>query len=129
VAAYNKGMSKVFARIRDFLILHYCRTERRDSQLWRDVTAMELPDTLAFRLHAWRQTGALNMYAAEGFESASWLAIHSGLGHWPERLDPVLDEVPLEEAREALRQRREQIAAMVAAMPTHDAYLRSVVRR
>ena len=129
VAAYNKGMTKVFARIRDFVILHYCLTERRDSQLWRDVTAMELPDTLAFRLHAWRQTGALNMYSAEGFESASWLAIHSGLGNWPEHLDPVLNEVPFEEAREALRQRREQIAAMVENMPTHDAYLRSVVRK
>jgi tryptophan halogenase len=129
VAAYNKGMTKVFARIRDFIILHYCLTERRDSQLWRDVTAMELPDTLAFRLHAWRQTGALNMYAAEGFESASWLAIHSGLGNWPEHLDPVLGEVPFEEAREALRQRREQIAAMVEKMPIHDAYLRNVVRK
>jgi tryptophan halogenase len=129
VVAYNKGMSKVYARIRDFIILHYCRTERRDSQLWRDVTAMELPDTLAFRLHAWRQTGALNMYSAEGFESSSWLAIHSGLGNWPEHLDPVLNEVPFEEAREALRQRREQIAAMVENMPTHDAYLRSVVRK
>ena len=129
VAAYNKGMSKVFANIRDFLILHYCRSQRRDSQLWRDVTAMELPDTLAFRLHAWRQTGALNMYSAEGFESASWLAIHSGLGNWPEHLDPVLNEVPLEEAREALRQRRAQIVKMVENMPTHDAYLRAVVRK
>jgi tryptophan halogenase len=130
VAAYNKGMSKVFAGLRDFIILHYCRTERRDSQLWRDMTAMELPDTLAFRLHAWRQTGALEMYsAAEGFGPSSWLAIHSGMGNWPEHLDPVLNEVPFEEAREALRQRREQIAAMVENMPTHDAYLRSVVRK
>jgi len=93
----------------------------------RDVTAMELPDTLAFRLHAWRQTGVLEMYsAAEGFGPSSWLAIHSGMGNWPEHLDPVLGEVPFEEAREALRQRREQIAAMVETMPTHDAYLRSV---
>jgi tryptophan halogenase len=129
VTAYNKGMSKVFAHMRDFLILHYCRTERRDSQLWRDVTSMKLPDTLTFRLHAWRQTGALNMYVAEGFESASWLAIHSGLGHWPERLDPVLGEVPLEEAREALHQRRAQIAAMVEQMPIHDVYLRAVVHK
>ena len=48
------------------------------------------------------------------------------MGNWPEHLDPVLGEVPFEEAREALRQRREQIAAMVETMPTHDAYLRSV---
>jgi len=119
----------MFARIRDFIILHYCLTERRDSQFWRDMATKELPDTLAFRMHAWRQTGALTLYSAEGFEPASWLAIHAGMGNWPERLDPVLNEVPFEEARQALRQRREQIAAMAAAMPTHDAYLRSLVRK
>jgi hypothetical protein len=129
VSGYNKDMAKAFARIRDFIILHYCLTERRDSQLWRDMAAMELPDTLAFRLHAWRQTGALNQYSEEGFEPASWLAIHAGMGNWPERTDPVLDEVPREEALRALHQRRDQLAAYVAGMPTHGAYLRSVLRR
>ena len=129
VEMYNRSMAKMFARIRDFIILHYCLTERRDSQFWRDMATKELPDTLAFRMHAWRQTGALTLYSAEGFEPASWLAIHAGMGNWPERLDPVLNEVPFEEARQALRQRREQIAAMAAAMPTHDAYLRSLVRK
>jgi tryptophan halogenase len=130
VEQYNRSMTKMFARIRDFIILHYCLTGRRDSQFWRDMATKELPDTLAFKMHAWRQTGALNLYStAEGFESSSWLAIYAGMGHWPEHLDPVLNEVPLEEARQALRQRREQIAAMAAGMPTHDAYLRSVVRK
>ena len=127
VAAYNRGMTNVFARIRDFVVLHYCLTARRDSQLWRDVTSMDLPDTLAFRLHVWRQTGVLRQYGEEGFEPASWLAIHSGNGNWPEHLDPVFNEVPLDEARQALRQRRDQIAAMVATMPLHEDYLRGIL--
>jgi tryptophan halogenase len=128
VQLYNRSMAKMFARIRDFIIPHYCLTGRRDSQFWRDMATKELPDTLAFKMHAWRQTGALNLYdTSEGFESSSWLAIYAGMGNWPEYLDPVLNEVPLEEARQALRQRREQIAAMAEGMPTHDAYLRSVV--
>jgi tryptophan halogenase len=129
VAAYNRGMTNVFARIRDFVVLHYCLTARRDSQLWRDMATMDLPDTLAFRLHVWRQTGVLRQYGEEGFEAASWLAIHAGNGNWPEHLDPVFNEVPLEEARQALRQRREQIAAMVATMPLHDDYLRAILRK
>jgi tryptophan halogenase len=120
-------MGKLFARIRDFIIMHYCLTGRRDSQFWRDMASKALPDTLAFKLHAWRQTGALNLYTAEGFESSSWLAVHAGMGNWPDYLDPVLDEVPLEEARQALRRRREQFAAMAEGMPAHDAYLRGVV--
>ncbi|MEO7497334.1 MAG: tryptophan halogenase family protein [Massilia sp.] len=129
VAAYNRGMVNAFARIRDFIILHYCLTERRDSQLWRDVASMELPETLAFKMHAWRHTGALNMYPEEGFEAASWLAIHAGMGNWPERTDPVINEVPREEAVRALRERHANIAAYVAGMPTHDAFLRSVLAR
>ena len=124
VAAYNRGMSNAFARIRDFIILHYCLTERRDSAMWRDMASMELPDTLDFKLHAWRQTGALSQYKEEGFEAASWLAIYAGMGCWPERINPVLNEVPRAEALQALHQRRDHYAAVVAAMPTHDALLR-----
>jgi tryptophan halogenase len=128
VAHYNRNITKMFARIRDFIIPHYCLTARRDSQFWRDMATKALPDTLDFKMHAWRQTGALNLYdTAEGFESSSWLSIYAGMGNWPEYLDPVFDEVPLEEARQALHQRRDQFAAMVDRMPTHDAYLRSVL--
>jgi tryptophan halogenase len=130
VATYNKNMVKAFTTIRDFLLLHYCLTERRDSQLWRDMASMELPETLAFRMHVWRQTGALSsQYREEGFEAASWLAIHAGMGNWPERTDPVLNEVPREEALQALHKRRDDIAAYVKGMPTHAAYLDSVLSR
>jgi tryptophan halogenase len=57
------------------------------------------------------------------------LAIHAGMGHWPERADPALRELAPEAARQALLQRRDSIAAVVAAMPSHDAYLRSVLAR
>ena len=126
---YNTGMARQFARIRDFIILHYCLTARRDSPLWRAMASMDLSDTLAFKLHAWRQAGVLHQYAWEGFDAHSWLAIHAGMGHWPERADPGLEELTREEALQALRQRRARFAAVVAAMPTHEAYLRRMVAR
>ena len=129
VAHYNKGMTRVFERIRDFIILHYCLTERRDSQLWRDMASMELPETLDFKMHVWRQTGSLNMNGEEGFEATSWLAIHAGMGNWPVRADPLLAEVPVAEALQALHQRRDHYAAVVAGMPTHEAFLRRVLER
>jgi tryptophan halogenase len=129
VAGYNRGMAKVFEHIRDFIILHYCLTERRDSALWRDMASMDLPETLVFKLHAWRQTGSLNMYGEEGFGANSWLAIHAGMGNWPARADPVLAEVPRAEVVQALHQRRDHFAAVVAGMPAHDAFLRRVLGR
>jgi tryptophan halogenase len=129
LAGYNAGMVRQFERVRDFIILHYRLTARRDSALWREMAAMELPDTLAFKIHAWRQTGALHQYGDEGFDATSWLAIHAGMGHWPEHADPALREVAPEAALLGLRQRRADIAAAVAAMPTHDDYLRAVLAR
>jgi len=127
VDAYNTGMRRQFERIRDFIILHYCLTSRRDSRMWRDMASMELPETLAFKLHAWREAGALHQYDEEGFDATSWLAIHAGMGHWPQRADPSLLDLPHEDALRALRFRRDSIAASVAAMPTHEAYLNSVL--
>ncbi|UGQ44550.1 tryptophan halogenase family protein [Massilia endophytica] len=127
VAGFNAGMARQFARVRDFIILHYCLTQRRDSGMWRAMAAMELPETLAFKIHAWRQAGVLHQYSEEGFDATSWLAIHAGMGHWPERADPALHDIAPDAALQAMRQRRDSIAAAVAAMPAHEAYLGRVL--
>jgi tryptophan halogenase len=129
IAQYNAGSVQQFARIRDFLVLHYCLTTRRDSALWRDMADMALPDTLAYRLHAWRESSVLLTYNEEGFDATSWLAIHAGMEHWPQRPDPVLQELPVAEAQQALSQRRAAIAALVVKMPEHSQYLRQVLGR
>jgi len=126
---YNTGVVRQFARIRDFIILHYCLSERRDSPFWRAMTGMELPDTLAFKLQAWREAGVLRQYDEEGFDETSWLAIHAGMQHWPRRQDPTLAEIPAADALRWLRERRRQIAAMVSALPTHKVYLDHVLGR
>lgn len=129
VDGYNAGMARQFARVRDFIILHYRLTARRDSALWRTMASMALPETLAFKIRAWRQAGVLHQYGDEGFDATSWLAIHAGMGHWPEHADPALEEVAPELALRGLRQRRDSIAAAVAAMPGHDQFLRAVLGR
>jgi tryptophan halogenase len=128
VEGFNARAVREFRRIRDFIILHYCLTARRDSALWRDMATMELPETLAFKIDAWRRFGVLHMQHEEGFDETSWLAIHAGMQHWPERADPVLQEVPIDEARQALHSRRDAIAAAVARLPAHHEYLKSVLR-
>ena len=126
-ALFNDGATRRFARIRDFIILHYCLTRRRDSELWRHVATMELPDTLAFKLDLWRRFGVLHEYDEEGFDATSWLAIHAGMDHWPERPDPVLAEIPAERALRALRGRRDAIAASVQRMPPHHVTLQRML--
>lgn len=64
-----------------------------------------------------------------GGGAAGWMAIHAGMGHWPERADPSLGDIERAVALQGLRWRRDCIATAVAAMPKHDAYLRGVLGR
>jgi len=126
-AAFNIGSTRRFERTRDFIIQHYCLTRRRDSELWRYVSSMELPETLAFRLELWRRYGVLHEYDEECADGNSWLAVHAGMDHWPEREDPVFAEIPPERAQQALLGRRNAIAADVERMPLHHRLLKQVL--
>lgn len=128
-AAFSDQQVRQYRRIRDFIILHYCLTERRDSELWRYMAALELPESLAYKIHTWRETGVLVGYDDEGFDRTSWLAIFAGMGHWPKRASPWMQEVPEAMALQYLRQRREALASITAGMPDHDTFLRHAVAR
>ncbi|XHS77401.1 tryptophan halogenase family protein [Burkholderiaceae bacterium UC74_6] len=126
-ALFNEGSLRRFARTRDFIIQHYCLTRRRDSELWRHVSTMELPETLAFKLELWRRFGVLHEYDDECADGNGWLAIHAGMDHWPEQEDPVLAEIPAERALQALQGRRNGIAASVERMPRHHQVLKQML--
>lgn len=126
---FNARGAREFRRIRDFIILHYCLTARRDSALWRDMAQVNLPETLAYKTEVWQQHGVLHQQRDEGFDETSWLAIHLGMRHWPRRTDPVLNELTLDRARELLQQRRDAIARSVAPLPAHHTYLASLMNR
>jgi 2-polyprenyl-6-methoxyphenol hydroxylase-like FAD-dependent oxidoreductase len=128
VRAYNRGLVRQFERIRDFIIAHYCLSARRDTPFWRDMTGMLLPETLAFKLHAWRQAGVLEQYDEEGFDETSWLAIHAGMAHWPERYNPLYDEAPEEQVARWLAGREEQLVRLAKSLPTHQEFLAHVLK-
>ena len=127
VDLFNEGSVRRFNRIRDFIILHYCLTRRRDSELWRHVATMAVPETLAFKLELWRDLSLLHEYDEEGFDATSWLAVHAGMDNWPRREDPVFAEVPLERALQALRTRRDVLADWVGRKPHHHRLLQHVL--
>ena len=47
IAEFNDQQMQDMLQIRDFLILHYKATNRRDSPFWDYVRTMEIPDSLA----------------------------------------------------------------------------------
>ena len=66
VAQYNSDVGKIMENIRDFIILHY-QTKKTNSQFWKDVQQLEIPESLKIRLTRWRQ----NLPIEEDFNSLS----------------------------------------------------------
>jgi tryptophan halogenase len=120
-AAANRHFELEQKHIRDFIILHYKLTQRRDTEFWRQVSAMEIPDSLQHRIETFRSCGTLLQYDAESFKPESWLSIFNGFGVAQESLDSRVDDIDVPRMRGALGVIRDSVnRAASAALPHED---------
>lgn len=122
IEEYNRITVAEYERTRDFLILHYNATKRRDTKLWRYCADMEIPETLAYKIEHFRRAGRIVAHELELFRNPSWLAVYTGQGIWPERHDPLADarDVDYRGRLAGLRRVMEQTAE---AMPAHRDFI------
>jgi tryptophan halogenase len=119
---YNRIAINEFERIRDFIILHYKLTSRTDSELWRYCSAMEVPETVTWKIEHFRRSGRLVQRDADLFGPPSWLAVHIGQGNMPEGTDPLLPLRGVDHA-EYLRKLEAALARAAEGMPSHADYI------
>lgn len=121
-AEYNHIAVTEFQRIRDFIILHYKLTQRDDSELWRYVANMDIPDTLQFKIDHFRRYGRHIARDMDLFGQPSWHAVHLGQGNIPERYDPIAN---YREAggQEWLGKLRAAMAAEADRQPSHQQFI------
>ena len=120
---FNRLVDMEYDRVRDFLILHFHATARDDTDYWRHLRSMELPDTLADRIAIYRASGRLYREADELFSKTSWLAVLHGQGIDPSGYDPIADGMPRDEAAARLARIAEVTALAASRMPAHEAFL------
>jgi tryptophan halogenase len=122
-AEYNRRCAAEFEQIRDFLILHYHRTEREDSEFWRYCRNMEVPDSLAHKMELFASSGRVGRDADDLFREASWVQVMLGQGLVPEASDPMAGALSEAQLSEFLGNVRTLIERAVAGLPTHEDYL------
>jgi tryptophan halogenase len=120
---YNRITKQEYERIRDFLILHYHATLRRDTSLWRYCAEMQIPDSLTWKLEHFRKAGRLVSDGFELFQNPSWLAVLVGQHVMPQRYDPLADLRQGVDAVRLLAGLRRVIGEAADAMPLHADFI------
>lgn len=123
VAEFNEQQDQDMVQIRDFLILHYKATERRDSPFWRHCADMAVPDSLTQKVELFRETGRVFRKNEELFAENSWVQVMMGQGIVPRSWHPIADKLTDDELARLLTTLRDGVARTVAGLPDHGAYV------
>ena len=123
VAEFNEQQHTDMLQIRDFLVLHYKATERRDSAFWRQCGDMAIPDTLAQKIELFRETGRVFRKNEELFAENSWVQVMMGQGIMPQAHHPIAEKLRDDELERLLAMLRDNVARTVAGLPEHEAYV------
>jgi tryptophan halogenase len=108
--------------VRDFIVLHYCTSQRTDTDYWQRCRHIQLPDSLAERMQMYSHTGRIFQKRHEVFVELSWFFVMHGMGLRPASYDPLADASDWQEVMKVMAGMRHRIAADVAAAPTHDSF-------
>jgi tryptophan halogenase len=123
VTEFNDQQHTDMLQVRDFLILHYKATERRDSAFWRQCADMEIPESLTQKIELFRETGRVFRKNEELFAENSWVQVMMGQGIMPQSYHPVATKLSDEELDKLLTGLRESVAKTVADLPDHQNYV------
>ena len=123
VAEFNDQQMTDVLQIRDFLILHYKATERRDSDFWRYCRAMPIPDSLEQKMELFRETGRVFRKNEELFVENSWVQVMMGQGIMPRAYHPIAAKLTDGELAQLLGNIREAVSRTASSLPAHGDYV------
>lgn len=120
---FNDQQFTDMEQIRDFLVLHYKATDRRDTPFWRHCAGMEIPASLEHKIELFRETGRVFRKNEELFAENSWIQVMMGQGIMPRSHHPVAAKLRDEELAHLLASLRENVTRTVASLPSHADYV------
>lgn len=120
---FNLRVRADYEEIRDFLVLHYCTTEREDTPFWRWCKNMDIPETLARKVAFYRASGSLIPGVEELFQPTSWYAVLTGMQVMPEYYNSTTDALDYQRLQASLDSGHQAISHHVQKQPSHNEFL------
>ena len=121
---FNRLTAKEYARIRDFLVLHYNATTRDDSDFWNHCRTMAVPDSLTEKVELFRHNGQIFREDDELFTETSWAAVMMGQGIMMGGHNAMADALKEPSTGREIDAIQQSIQYVVQHMPAHGDYLR-----
>ncbi|MCY4757171.1 tryptophan halogenase family protein [Pelomonas aquatica] len=124
IAEYNQRSRARYESVRDFVMLHYHLNQRDDSPFWRACAAMDIPAPLRRRMRLYESSGRLVYGDGDEFREASWLEVMEGQNLRPRAWLPLAELQGADDTAAYLKGISDTIAQCVAAMPSHEEFVR-----
>lgn len=123
VSEFNRTMRQEVDYVRDFIILHYKVTERRDSDFWNDCRTMDIPETLQSKIDLFHQTGRIFKRESELFGDESWFQVMIGQGLMPRSWHPLPESMGDAKLSDFLDSFKTKVARDVQQLPPHRDFI------
>ena len=120
---YNRRIVADYEEIRDFIILHYCTSERDDAAFWRECRRLELPESLRHRIDLFRVNGGLAGAGEDLFSPVSWQSVMDGMGVRPRAPHPSVAGLDARDLGPKLDRAAAALARAAASVPAHADFI------
>lgn len=126
VEEFNRQSRFEFERIRNFIILHYKANARTDAPFWIERRESAVPEELSAKIELFEANGRIFREHEELFAETGWLQVMSGQRLRPRAYNPLADNLTEAQLRGFLGDLGAIMTKTAGALPTHDAFLRSL---
>jgi tryptophan halogenase len=127
--SYNQLMTGFYDSLKDFIVLHYCITDRDDTEFWRNASnTAKFSGNLAERLALWKHKYCEKMDMVGGeavlFSESNYRYVLYGMDYFP-KLDDSIDTSESNQTFEYIASHAKQLSGIAL---THTDYLNTVKR-
>ncbi|VUD47761.1 Flavin-dependent tryptophan halogenase RebH [Thalassocella blandensis] len=115
---YNRRMTVDYEEIRDFIVLHYCLTDREDTEFWRWCKNMELPESLSRIIDYFKVQGNVPEVLDPLFHPVSWRSVCEGMAVRPRKYSALIESTNYDEAKQHFDKYKIMLEEFIQKLPS-----------